>query len=114
MIPLAFSRPAGFHVAPTDKAIPFKMCSGFHSVSANFLIARAPNLGAYPAIAITNVIDKSAELPHFPQIFPSWPAQNVCSAQRLTTVLNACHALVDDRAQFGGGGAHARERLTLS
>ena len=45
MIPLAFSRPAGFRVAPTDEATPFRMCSGFHPISAIFLIAWAPNLG---------------------------------------------------------------------
>ena len=32
-------------VAPTDEAMPFRMCSGFQSISATFLIARAPNLG---------------------------------------------------------------------
>ena len=39
MIPLAFSRPAGFKVTPTDEAMPLRMCSGFHSISATFLIA---------------------------------------------------------------------------
>ena len=39
MMPLAFSRPAGFNVTPTDEAMPFRMCSGFHSISPTFLIA---------------------------------------------------------------------------
>ena len=33
MMPLAFSRPAGFSVAPTELPMLLRMCSGFHSIS---------------------------------------------------------------------------------
>ena len=70
MIPFAFSRPAGFRVAPTDEAMPFRMCSGFQSISATFLIARAPNLGIAIVIKTERRVGRS---------FASWSGSDaVC------------------------------------
>ena len=44
-MPCAFSIPAGLITLPTEAETLFDDCSGFHSISATFLIACAANFG---------------------------------------------------------------------
>src|SRR5436190_23685819 len=44
-IPFELSKPAGLRTAPTEFDTLFSRCTGFHSISAAFLIAWAANFG---------------------------------------------------------------------
>jgi hypothetical protein len=44
-MPCAFSKPAGLITLPTELDTLEMKCSGFHSISASFLIACAANFG---------------------------------------------------------------------
>ena len=45
MMPCEFSKPAGLITLPTEAETLLRMCSGFQSISAIFLIACAANFG---------------------------------------------------------------------
>ena len=45
MMPCAFSKPAGLITLPIEAETLLRKCSGFHSISAIFLIACAANFG---------------------------------------------------------------------
>ena len=44
-MPCEFSKPAGLITLPTEAETLETICSGFHSISASFLIACAANFG---------------------------------------------------------------------
>ena len=59
MMPCAFSKPAGFITLPTEAETLLRKCSGFHSISAIFLIACAANFGVVMLMKTSAPVDFS-------------------------------------------------------
>jgi hypothetical protein len=58
-MPCEFSKPAGLMTLPTEAETLATMCSGFHSISASFLIACAANLGVVMLMKVSAPVDLS-------------------------------------------------------